>query len=211
MFALQTTYKKEARVKYFCLSRCLRPSHCPWFRISNAEAHAYWYTDMIVCQTSGRGTLRYCGTNEVAKFKTAADKRCYTSLSICPAAHPLPLQDCSCPIMASAETTVQRYKQLSDWQNNFFTSPKKKVCPESIIQSKHIERDGSQIRILYVVFHNICVSNVGHLLALLVPSTHLKGAPVNNKIHKIVEWTIQFLQNFAFSIRQFLYYSTKIV
>lgn len=150
-------------------------------------------------------------SSEVAKFEMPQIKRRYNVFLICPAAHPLPLQDCSCPIMASAETTVQRYKQLSDWQNIFFASPKKKVCPESIIQSKHIERDGSQIRILNVVFHNICVSNVGHLLAFLVPSTHLKGAPVNNKIHKIVEWTIQFLQNYALSIRQFLYYSTKIV
>ena len=101
-------------------------------------------------------------------------------------------QDCKMPSSASAETAVQRYKQLSDWQN-FFCSPQKKVCPDLVIQPEHIERDGSQIRILYVVFHNICVSDIGHLLAFLVPSTHLKGAPVNNKIHKIVEWTMRFL------------------
>ena len=40
-----------------------------------------------VLQTSGRCTLRYCDLIvEFARFLYAADKRCYTSLLICPAA-----------------------------------------------------------------------------------------------------------------------------
>lgn len=36
--------------------------------------------------TNGHCTLRYCDTNvEFARFPSAADKRCYTSLLICPA------------------------------------------------------------------------------------------------------------------------------
>lgn len=52
--------KKKRGNLLTCLSRVFRLSHCPWNRISNAEAHAYGINDNI--PSNGRGTLRYYGS-----------------------------------------------------------------------------------------------------------------------------------------------------
>ena len=135
----------------------------------------------------GRCTLRYRGSHQ--KLRSSIEppiKRCYNVFLICPAAPPsASVRAATCPLRLRLK---RQCKDTNNYRTGkfFFASPQKKVCPELVIQPEHIERDGSQIRILYVVFHNICISNISHLLALLVATTHLKGAPINNKIHKIV-------------------------
>ena len=80
-------HKKEARVKNSCLSRSFRPSHCPLMKNKQCRSprileYIYLYAKPWDEEHCVIATL----TLEFAKFKRAADKRCYTSLSICPVA-----------------------------------------------------------------------------------------------------------------------------
>lgn len=50
------------------------------------------YSETTICQTNGRGTLRYCGNHLNLRDSAAADKRCHNvffNMSCCPARLPV--------------------------------------------------------------------------------------------------------------------------
>ena len=79
-FCLTNENIKEARESATLLIPRIRPSHCLWNRINNAEAHA---VHLYVCRRGtprlysdaihGRCTLRYCGSNQ--KLRSSIRRR----------------------------------------------------------------------------------------------------------------------------------------
>lgn len=115
----------------------MRLSHCPWYRISNAEAHAYGYNDN--CYMPNQWTKEHCVIavpNRICEIHEPQIKRRHNVFLICsvvpygisPPAYPVALEWG----FGDAETTVQRYKLFPNRQNKSFGGRRfPPSCPRS--------------------------------------------------------------------------------
>ena len=105
-------YKKKRGNLLLCLSRSVRPSHCPWLQNKQCRSPRVMDIVRLLYAKHGRRTLRYCGNQ--MKLRSSIEpqiKRRYNVFFICPVAQPLPLRASGC-------LTVQNYKDYLNWQKN---------------------------------------------------------------------------------------------
>ena len=133
IFLFQTTHKKEARVKYSCLSRHVRPSHCPFVWNKQCRSPRYSiYSKTLYYQTMDE---EHCviaiQTSEVAKFNMTADKRRYNVFSICSAAPAERAKTLAPPALPVALEGLRRCGNDGAKIQLFFDIKQKKIFPRS--------------------------------------------------------------------------------